>query len=55
MKDFFCLLPVGVCIDAYVTICSYVMCVHSLITCLQPKQMSAMYESAHDAITFLIT
>ena len=25
--DFFCLLPVGVCIDAYVTICSYVLCV----------------------------
>ena len=25
--DFFCLLPVGVCIDAYVTIRSYVLCV----------------------------
>ena len=24
---FFCLLPVGVCIDAYVTIRSYVLCV----------------------------
>ena len=24
---FFCLLPVGVCIDAYVTIHSYVLCV----------------------------
>ena len=28
------------------------MCVHSLITRLQLKKMSVMYESAHDAITF---
>ena len=34
------------------TIRSYVLCVHSLITRLQLKKMSAMYESAHDAITF---
>ena len=40
------------CIDAYVTIRSYVLCVHSLITRLQLKKMSVMYESAHDAITF---
>ena len=40
------------CIDAYVTIRSYVLCVHSLITRLQPKKMSVMYEPAHDAITF---
>ena len=50
----FCLLPVGVCIDAYVTICSYVLCVHSLVTRLQLKKMTVMYESAHDAITFVI-
>ena len=33
--DFFCLLPVGVCIDAYVTIRSYVLCVstHKLHAC----------------------
>ena len=37
---------------AYVTICSYVLCVHSLITRLQLKKMSVMYESAHDAISF---
>ena len=50
--DFFCLLSVGVCIDAYVTIRSYVfVCVHSLITRLQLKKMSVMYESAHVAIT----
>ena len=49
---FFHLLPVGVCIDACVTIRSYVLCVHSLITRLQVKKMSVMYESAHDAITF---
>ena len=29
-----------------------IVCVHSLITCLQLKKMSVMYESAHDAITF---
>ena len=55
MKGFlFCLLPVGMCIDAYVTICNYVLCVcvHSLVTRLQLKEMSVMYESAHDAITF---
>ena len=40
------------CIDAYMTISSYVLCVHSLITCLQLKKMSVLYESAHDAITF---
>ena len=51
VKVFFCLLPVGVCIDAYVTICSYVLCVHSLITGLQLKKMSVMYESANDPIT----
>ena len=34
------------------TICSYVLCVHSLITCMQLKKMSVMYESVHDAITF---
>ena len=28
------------------------VCVHSLITRLQLKKMSVMYESAHDAITF---
>ena len=28
------------------------MCVHSLITRLQLNEMSIMYESAHDAITF---
>ena len=50
--DFFCLLPVGVCIDAYVTIRSYVLCFHSLITRLQLKKMSVMYESAQVAITF---
>ena len=52
---FFCLLPVGVCIDAYVTIRSFcLVCVHSLITRLQLKKMSVMYmyESAHVAITF---
>ena len=27
MWKFFCLLPFGVCIDAYVMICSYVLCV----------------------------
>ena len=37
------------CIDAYVTIRSYVLCVHSLITRLHLKKM---YESAHDEITF---
>ena len=52
---FFCSLPVSVCIDAYVTICRYVVCVHSLITRLQLKKMSVMYESEHDAITFVIT
>ena len=31
------------------------MCVHSIITRLQLKKMSVMYESAHDAITFVIT
>ena len=40
------------CIDAYVTIRSYVLCVHSLITYLQLAKMSVMYESAHDGITF---
>ena len=50
---FFCLLPVGVCIVADMKIfCSYVLCVHSLITHLQLKKMSVMYESAHNAITF---
>ena len=28
------------------------VCVHSLITLLQLKKMSMIYESAHDAITF---
>ena len=28
------------------------LCVHSLITRLQLKEMSVMYQSAHDAITF---
>ena len=50
--SFFCLHSVGVCIDAYVMIRSYVLCVHSLITRLQLKKMSVMYESAHDAVTF---
>ena len=27
VKVLFCLLPVGMCIDAYMTICSYVWCV----------------------------
>ena len=40
------------CIDAYVIIRSYVLCVRSLITRLQLKKMSVMYESVHDAITF---
>ena len=40
------------CIDAYVTFRSYVLCVHSLITRLQLKKKSVMYESVHDAITF---
>ena len=43
----FCLLPAGVCIDAYVMIRSY----DSLITRLQLKKMSVMYESSHVAIT----
>ena len=46
----FCLLPVGVCIDAYVTIRSYVLCAsthHTLAT-----EENVMYESAHVAITF---
>ena len=50
--DFFFLLPVGVCIDAYVTIQLCLLCVVSLITLLQLKKMSVMYESAHVAITF---
>ena len=29
-----------------------IVCVHSLIKRLQLKEMSIMYESAHDAITF---
>ena len=52
MKGFFCLLPIGVCIDAYVIVHSYVLCARSLITRLHLKKMSVMYESAHDAITF---
>ena len=40
------------CIDAYMTICSCLACVHSLITCLQLKKKSVMYESAYVAITF---
>ena len=40
------------CIDAYVTNHSNVLCVHSLITRLQLKKMSVMYEFAHVAITF---
>ena len=44
------------CIDAYVTIHSYVLCVsdcvHSLTTRLQLKKISVMHESVHDAITF---
>ena len=40
------------CIDAYVTIHSSVLCVHSLITRLQLKKMSVINESARDAITF---
>ena len=39
------------CIDAYVTIHSNVLCVHSLITRLQQKKMFVMYESASDPIT----
>ena len=31
------------------------VCVHSLITCLQLKKMSLTNEFAHDAITFVIT
>ena len=42
------------CIDAYVTFRSYVLCVHTLITSLQLKKMSVMYESVHDAVTFLL-
>ena len=30
-----------------------IVCVHSLITRLQLKEMSLMYESEHDAITFV--
>ena len=46
-------LPVGVCIDAYVTIRSNVLCVstHSLHTC-KIKKLSVIDESAHDAISF---
>ena len=51
---FWALLPVGLCIDAYRTIGSYVSCVstHLLHTCncLQVKKMSVMYKSAHVAI-----
>ena len=52
MRKFFCLLPVGVCIDVYMTICSRLVPVNSLITRLQLKKMSVMYESGHVAITF---
>ena len=45
-ESFFWLLPVGVCIDVYVTIGSYVLCVHLLGTRWQLKKM---YESVHDA------
>ena len=31
------------------------VCIHLLITRLELKKMSVMYESAHDAITFIIT
>ena len=43
------LLPVGMCIDAYMMIDSYV---NSLSTHLQLKKMSVMYESVHVEITF---
>ena len=48
LKTVFCLLPVGVCIDAYVMIGSYV----SLITHLQLKKTSVIHQSSHVAITF---
>ena len=46
--NLFCLLPVEVCIDAYVMLVR----VNSLITHLQLKKMSVIYQSAHVAITF---
>ena len=46
--DASCLLPVSMYIDAYVMIGSYVL----LITNLQLKKMSVIYQSAHAAITF---
>ena len=49
----FCLLSVGVCIDANVMIGSYVnVHVNSLITHLQLKKISVIYQSVHVAITF---
>ena len=50
----FTFCPVGVCIDAYVMMCSYVLClrVNSLITHLQLKKMSVKYQSAYVVITF---
>ena len=42
--------PVYWCVRDDSQLC--IVCVHSLITRLQLKEMSIMYESAHDAITF---
>ena len=38
-----CLLPVGVCIDAYLMIGSYLVRVNLVITHLQLKNMSVLY------------
>ena len=43
-----CLLPVGVCIDAHGRLAACQL----VITHLQLKIMSVIYESAHVAITF---
>ena len=50
--DVSCLLPVGLCIDTYVMIGSYVLCVSTGYIHSQLKIMWVMYESAHVAITF---
>ena len=40
------------CIDAYIRIGSYVLCVSSLITHLQLRKMSVIYKSVHVEIVF---
>ena len=49
MKKFFFVYFLSACV-LMLQLC--LVCVHSLITTLQLKEMSVMYESAHDAITF---